>query len=551
MDLYLVCNHCGEETKVPSSQPVLVLSCPWCGIINHMPTQRQPQGAILAGYRILHRIQAYGASETYLAEPVTSHTLIKLQTFTSTTFGQGLAAEYYLADIKQWMQVRQPNIVKVLEAGRSSTGTFFAASAPITGITLEHRLWRGGAVDLKAAIYLAISISRVLEWLWKEHGLIYGQLTPRNIILTPDKNIFLAHMALTPILKQRPPGMSFREFGASTPGFTSPEQFTAPDTLDCRGDMYSLGATLYHMLTGKPPFACLNAEEVLAQHQTPSLADPRLLRPDLPDEYVWLLEILLAHDPKDRFDDWDYLIKILTSLDFGKTLSQQKAMKSHSVMIRLPPSDVAKLNRQAMKKPVQALYPNPEPVQQKDYFGIILSITIVLSAVLIIIFAVLSQPTESKPTKPFSPSQRAPAAEPSAPAQHPDLAEPFEGIHKPATGSAPFMALLVETRKFARQNPHQFEEILGRYETLLAMAETNAPRWVPGLQQQVRAIDLAMAAPLDDAEQAIRLQVRKFEDNRQYQAGIDWLHHYSGSFVERTARLRHSLSNILVELKNR
>jgi hypothetical protein len=107
------------------------------------------------------------------------------------------------------------------------------------------------------------------------------------------------------------------------------------------------------------------------------------------------------------------------------------------------------------------------------------------------------------------------------------------------------MALLIETRKFARQNPHKYEEILDRYEQLLAMAETNAPRWVPDLERQVRAIDLSMAAPLDDAEQAIRLRVRQFEDSGQYQAGIEWLEKYSGSFVNKTKRIRHSLANIL------
>ena len=61
-------------------------------------------------------------------------------------------------------------------------------------------------------------------------------------------------------------------------------------------------------------------------------------------------------------------------------------------------------------------------------------------------------------------------------------------------------------------------------------------------------MDLAMAAPLDDAEQAIRLRVRQFEDQRQYQEGIRWLEQYSGPFIQKTKPLRQSLINMLKTL---
>ncbi len=389
MDLYLICNNCGFAITIASFQPDWSLPCPRCNTLNHPPSQTLEPGTLLSDYKILQRIEANGASETYLAERTKDRVVLKLQTFSSKIFTTGMPSEYYLEAMKKWLKVNQPNLSHVIEAGHSSTGTFYAASALIPGNTLEDRLWRSGAVELKPAIYLAISISRVLEWLWNEHGLIYGQLSPRNIVLTPDRDICLCHMALAPILRTRPPGIPLREFVPSTPGFTCPEHFSAPDTMDCRGDMYSLGATLYHMLTGKPPFSCLNEGEVLAKQQSPSLADPRILRPDLPDEFVWLLEILLAHDPKDRFDDWPYLIKILSSLDFRKSLSKQKSLKSHSVLIRLPPSDLAKLPLMPSPQPVQTLYPNNPPPFRKDYLGMILSVAIVLSAVLIIIIVLL------------------------------------------------------------------------------------------------------------------------------------------------------------------
>jgi hypothetical protein len=58
MDLFFMCNHCGVEIKIATSQPGPVLSCPLCSTINHPPAQRLEHGSILAGYRILHRIEA-------------------------------------------------------------------------------------------------------------------------------------------------------------------------------------------------------------------------------------------------------------------------------------------------------------------------------------------------------------------------------------------------------------------------------------------------------------------------------------------------------------
>jgi serine/threonine-protein kinase len=547
MQLFFMCNHCGLEIKLTAPQPAPLLSCPRCSALNRIPPQRLDTGILLTGYRILHRIEASGNAECYLAEWKKNRSLVKFQTFSAPSFASGFAADYYLDGMKRWMGVRQPNIIKALEAGRSSNGTFFAASSQPGGTPLEERIWTMGALDIKAAINLALSISRILEWLWNEHGLIYGQLTPRNIILTPDRNILLAHMALAPLTKVRPAGLMLKEFVATTPGFTSPEQFTTPDTLDFRADMYSLGATLYHMLTGSPPFACLTPREVATQHQSPSLADPRLLRPDLPEEVVWLLEILMAHDPHERFDDWNSLISIMISLQDKKPALAQKQLKSHSVLIRLPHSDIAKLTNHVKLKPVKSLYHTPPPPRTKDYFGIILSICVALGATLVIVLAFIVPESTSGPPPLLRPSQRDPIPSPPL-ASQPVTAPSSLASPPPVISTNHFMALLVETRQFARVYPAKQEEIYDRYVRLLALAETNAPRWVPDLQRQVRALDLAMAVPLDNAERAIRQRASQFEDQRQYQEGILWLEHYSGPFVQKTKPLRQSLINKLKSL---
>lgn len=343
MSTYQACRHCGAEIEIPIGYAGTPLNCPLCETPNQPPPMRFAPGTLLGGYRIVDRTEAEGAHETYRAERAPGLPLVKLQTFMPTEFDRGEPADYFLMAMKAWLAVKQPNIPRIIDAGRSSTGAYFAVHGQLDGMTLEERLSRAGGMELTSALHMATSIAQILRWLWTEHGLIYGALSPRQIILTPAKDVFLAPMALAPVLRNRPSGLPLGELVMGMPGFTSPELLNASESVDCRSDMYSLGATLYHMLTGKPPFACLDPYEVRTRLQAPSLPDPRTLCADLPDEVLWLLEALLAHDPNDRFPDWDYLVEMLVALELRQAVIPTRNMKSHSVLIRLSPDELADL----------------------------------------------------------------------------------------------------------------------------------------------------------------------------------------------------------------
>ncbi len=135
-------------------------------------------------------------------------------------------------------------------------------------------------------------------------GVVHRDIKPSNIILTPDGTAKLVDMGLARnFFQQSSPASELTQAGVTlgTFDYISPEQALDPRDADVRSDIYSLGCTLYHAITGQPPFSKGSALQKILQHQNDSVPDPRRWVPDLPESIVSVLNKMLAKDPKDRY----------------------------------------------------------------------------------------------------------------------------------------------------------------------------------------------------------------------------------------------------------
>jgi serine/threonine protein kinase/Tfp pilus assembly protein PilF len=204
-------------------------------------------------------------------------------------------------------QLRHPNVATVFHFGETPAGQCFYAMELVEGETLEARVRRDGPLPVSATLDVAEQIARALAAAEK-HGLVHRDLKPSNIMVvsgepdTPDRlaikviDFGLAKPVIaTPVASDKPqPRFS------GTPGFASPEQLTACGTSpDARSDIYSLGATLWYLLSGKPPFAGRTLSE-LREEQLQRLPIEQLTTPKVPGPLVALLRSMLAADPAKR-----------------------------------------------------------------------------------------------------------------------------------------------------------------------------------------------------------------------------------------------------------
>src|SRR5215469_1907343 len=241
------------------------------------------------------------------------------------------ARERFMREARAAAALRHPNVATVYQFGvRDGTGQFFYAMELVEGETLEERVRRLGPLDVLTTIDIALQVTAALQAA-EERRLVHRDLKPGNMMLVGGNGEEVGR-GRPPAPRLRWPGRARRigtpqrgvptvkviDFGVAkaiaektnamvlthsgfvgTPAFASPEQFTnAP--VDVRSDIYSLGATLWFLLTGKLLFSGRTVEEIRAARESKPLPIEQLKAARVPRRFISLLRSMLAVEPAAR-----------------------------------------------------------------------------------------------------------------------------------------------------------------------------------------------------------------------------------------------------------
>ena len=165
----------------------------------------------------------------------------------------------------------------------------------ISGGTLREQL-ENGQVSWEKACRYGIQISRALECLHR-HGAIHRDVKPHNVLLHPENGAVLADLGL--VLREEDPTLTSQGAALGSPAYMSPEQSRNPSEVYEQTDIYSLGATLYHAITGHPPFVGKGVGEVIHRllHEA-----PELLGNDVPSSLQKIISVAMSKDEEHRYD---------------------------------------------------------------------------------------------------------------------------------------------------------------------------------------------------------------------------------------------------------
>ena len=148
-----------------------------------------------------------------------------------------------------------------------------------------------------------------------QRGVVHRDIKPSNIILTPQGRAKLVDMGLARRFERGGDhGLTQSGMTLGTFDYISPEQARDPRDVDVRSDLYSLGCTLFHMLTGRPPFPGGTVLQKLIQHQEEPPADVRTLNPEVPAELAAIITKLMAKDRDRRYQRPEHLVRDLLSV---------------------------------------------------------------------------------------------------------------------------------------------------------------------------------------------------------------------------------------------
>jgi serine/threonine protein kinase/Tfp pilus assembly protein PilF len=215
------------------------------------------------------------------------------------------ARSRFLREARAAASIHHPNVARVTYYGEQGGECFYAMEL-VKGETLEARVRRDGPMPLAVALEVIEQAARALA-VAETCGVVHRDIKPSNIMLESDASgalrVKLIDYGVAKVMgPQAEPGIEQTQAGfIGTPAFASPEQFAGIQQLpiDTRSDIYSLGVTLWYLLTGRTPFVGRTMEEIRAR-QTTELPLEQLRNLRLPAQAIALVKSMLAPDPKDR-----------------------------------------------------------------------------------------------------------------------------------------------------------------------------------------------------------------------------------------------------------
>ncbi len=251
----------------------------------------------IAGFSILHRLGVGGMSEVYLAFQESLHRHVALKVMRADFVGSNDHEQRFLQEARAVASLIHPNIVQVYDVGKFES-VHYIAQEYVPGSNLFSYVQRRGSLPLAEAVSILWQTTAALQKA-ASIGLVHRDIKPDNILLTPDGEVKVADFGLA---RARGQSLNLTAVGVTlgSPLYMSPEQIQGL-SVDSRSDLYSLGATAFHMLTGRPPFTGETALALAMQHLQAAPSNLELLRPDLPIALVNIVHKLLAKNPDDRF----------------------------------------------------------------------------------------------------------------------------------------------------------------------------------------------------------------------------------------------------------
>ena len=277
---------------------------------------RQPAPPALPGYEIQQLLGTGGTSTVWLAKQLSLDRVVAIKILSPKLLEDPAAREQFQKEARAAARLSHPAVVGILDFGEHN-GTLYYVMEYVAGTNLAGWLAENQRMAHGQALKLVEIIAGALDSVWRESSLIHCDIKPGNILLGSDGAVKLTDLGLARIAGSA----ATREPSAAiegTPTYIAPEQIEGLEP-DCRSDIYSLGLTFYHLLTGTPPFEGRSLDAILDAQQADYLPDPCDILPRLPVAYGWLLAKMTAKDPAKRPHAWTDVLKDIHQIKEGKS----------------------------------------------------------------------------------------------------------------------------------------------------------------------------------------------------------------------------------------
>lgn len=268
----------------------------------------------IPGYQILERLGKGSMGVVFKARQQSVDRIVAVKILLDSLAQNKEFIKRFEREAKIAAKLSHNNVVNAIDAGEVN-GHYFFVMEYVEGPTIKDYLDKNTIFEEKEAIRIVMAIAEALKHA-SQRGLIHRDVKPENVILTKDGSVKLADLGLARLTDDEKWGLSEAGMAIGTPYYISPEQVRGQTDIDIRADIYSLGATFYHMVTGKVPYGGETPSEVMRKHVDPNvmLVPPDHLNTRLSSGLGMVVETMLAKNREHRYTTPDDLILDLKCL---------------------------------------------------------------------------------------------------------------------------------------------------------------------------------------------------------------------------------------------
>jgi len=303
----------------------------------------------IPGYKVLGKIGAGAMAFVYKARQLSLNRIVAIKVLPNRFTENPEYVERFYKEGQAAGKLNHPNIVQAFDVGESGGYHYFIMEY-VEGKTIADDLVAGKVFSEKEALEIIIQVAHALAHAHAK-GLIHRDVKPKNIMIHKSGVVKLADMGLARETTDIAAAQSEAGKAYGTPYYIAPEQIRGRIDIDGRADIYGLGATFYHMVTGQVPFMAEDSSEVMKKHLKEKLVPPDHINTSLSAGVCEVIEIMMAKNREDRYKNVEELLLDLEALQNGQPPLRAHKRFDVSMLEQLEKGDEVEVQEEQVYSP--------------------------------------------------------------------------------------------------------------------------------------------------------------------------------------------------------
>ncbi len=343
-----------------------------------MQVVRSQQGVQqIPGFQILEKLGAGAMATVVKAKQLSLDRVVAIKVLPKKYMGDEEFVRRFYDEGRAAAKLNHANIVQAYDVGQAGEFHYFVMEY-VEGHTVHDCLEERKPYDEQQALEIILQIAEALEHV-HDQGLMHRDVKPKNIMITRQGIAKLADMGLARQVTDMAAAQAEAGKAYGTPYYISPEQIRGKLDIDFRADIYGLGATFYHMVTGRVPFDGPNPSAVMHKHLKDNLTPPDHINAKLSAGVGEVIEVMMAKLPEERYASTSDLLEDLRSLARGEAPLQARSKVEMASLAGLESGQAV------AEEPATGALP---PLAEQPWFWVALG-SILLNLLLIVLWIVL------------------------------------------------------------------------------------------------------------------------------------------------------------------